>query len=172
MVAASADVNPKEAVLDPIFDDKTNRRRVTGPVEYAIDGKDETAWGIDLGPGLRNQPRKAVFVAETPIGLRGGTLLHVYLKQNHGGWNSDDNQNYNLGRLRVSVTTAPQTPSPTRCRAAVRAGTGRPEDRRTPAQEQAVFSLLADHRPGMGARQRPRSPPSGASIPRARPSSC
>ena len=33
------------------------------PVEFAIDGKDETAWGIDAGPGLRNQPRKAVFTA-------------------------------------------------------------------------------------------------------------
>ncbi len=45
------------------IDDKTDKRRVTGPVEFAIDGKDETAWGIDAGPGLRNQPRKAVFTA-------------------------------------------------------------------------------------------------------------
>ena len=29
------------------------------------------------------------------------------LEQNHGGWNSDDNQNNNLGRFRLSVTTAP-----------------------------------------------------------------
>ena len=25
-------------------------------------------------------------------------------KQMHGGWNSDDNMNYNLGRFRLSVT--------------------------------------------------------------------
>ena len=37
------------------------RSRVTGPIDFAIDGKDETAWGIDVGPGRRNQPRKAVF---------------------------------------------------------------------------------------------------------------
>src|SRR5262249_12141612 len=89
IASATADVNPAEAVLDPIFDDKTNRRRTTGKVEFAIDGKDETAWSIDVGPGLRNQPRKAVFVTESPAGVAGG-WLHVYLKQNHGGWNSDD----------------------------------------------------------------------------------
>ena len=32
----------------------------TGPVEFAIDGKDETAWTIDIGPGRSNVPRKAV----------------------------------------------------------------------------------------------------------------
>ena len=36
---------------------------MTGPVAFAIDGKDETAWGIDVGPGRRNRPRKAVFIA-------------------------------------------------------------------------------------------------------------
>ena len=47
-------------------------KRVTGPVEFAIDGKDETAWGIDAGPGRRNVPRKAVFVPEKPVELAGG----------------------------------------------------------------------------------------------------
>ena len=36
---------------------------MTGPIEFAIDGKDETAWGTDAGPGRRNQPRKAVFTS-------------------------------------------------------------------------------------------------------------
>ena len=49
--------------------------RVTGPVGFAIDGKDETAWGIDIGPGRRNVPRKAVFVAEKPVAFPGGTML-------------------------------------------------------------------------------------------------
>jgi mono/diheme cytochrome c family protein len=138
-VAATADVNPQEAPLHAIFDDKSGRRRVTGPVAYAIDGKDETAWGIDVGPGLRNQPRKAVFVAESPIAFEGGTLLRVFLKQNHGGWNSDDNQNNNLGRMRVSVTSTPGAaadPLP----AAVRRILGQSRERRSPAQQQAVFS--------------------------------
>ncbi|MBO0725305.1 MAG: DUF1549 domain-containing protein, partial [Blastocatellia bacterium] len=107
IVRATADYNQPERELEPIYYDKTNRRRLTGPIEFAIDGKDETAWGIDAGPGLRNQPRKAVFVAEKPIANEGGTILTFYLKQNHGGWNSDDNQNNNLGRIRLSITTTP-----------------------------------------------------------------
>ena len=53
---------PRARCRRPIYD-KSGKRRVTGPIEYAIDGKDETAWGIDAGPGRRNQPRKAVFRA-------------------------------------------------------------------------------------------------------------
>ncbi len=49
-VRATADVNPPETPLDPIFDDKSGKKRVTGPASFAIDGKDETAWGIDGGP--------------------------------------------------------------------------------------------------------------------------
>src|SRR5207245_5494925 len=79
IVRATADINAPETPLEPIFDDKSERRRVTGPIEYAIDGKDETAWGIDAGPGLRNQPRKGVFTAETPIPNPSGTLLTLYL---------------------------------------------------------------------------------------------
>ncbi|HEY3739274.1 MAG TPA: PSD1 and planctomycete cytochrome C domain-containing protein [Bryobacteraceae bacterium] len=106
-VRATADVNPPETELLKMYDDKSGKRRVTGPIDYAIDGKDETAWGTDNGPGLRNQPRQAVFVASEPFGFEGGTVLSVFLKQNHGGWNSDDNQNHNLGRFRLSITTDP-----------------------------------------------------------------
>ena len=70
IVSATADVNPAEKELGSIFDDKKNKRRVTGPIEYAIDRKDETAWGIDIGPGRSNVPRKAVFVLEKPISFR------------------------------------------------------------------------------------------------------
>ncbi|HEY8461774.1 MAG TPA: DUF1549 and DUF1553 domain-containing protein [Blastocatellia bacterium] len=139
IVRASADYSQPERELEPIFDDKSNRRRVTGPIEFAIDGKDETAWGIDAGPGLRNQPRKAVFVADKPITDEGGTILTFYLKQNHGGWNSNDNQNNNLGRMRLSITTAPDAvadPVP----AGVREILSIPSERRTQAQVQTVFS--------------------------------
>ncbi len=106
-VKATADVNPPEKPLDAIYDDKSGKQRVTGPVSFAIDGKDETAWGTDLDPGRRNQPRKAVFLADKPIAFAKGTLLTFHLTQNHGGWNSDDNQNHNLGRFRLSITTQP-----------------------------------------------------------------
>jgi hypothetical protein len=102
---ASADINLPERELDKIFFDKSGKRRVTGPIDFAIDGKEETAWGHDAGPVLRNLPRKAVFNLETPIDNSDGkAVLHVYLSQRHGGWNSDDNQNHNLGRIRLSVT--------------------------------------------------------------------
>jgi mono/diheme cytochrome c family protein len=138
IVRAAADYNQPERELEPIYDDKSKRRRVTGPVEFAIDGKDETAWGIDSGPGLRNQPRKAVFVAEKPIANEGGTILTFYLKQNHGGWNSDDNQNNNLGRMRLSITTAPDAvadPLPM----GVREILSIPSERRSQAQVQTLF---------------------------------
>ncbi len=139
IVSATSDVELPEKPLDAIYDDKSNKKRSTGPVAFAIDGKDETAWGTDSGPGRRNQPRKAVFVPEKPMGFKGGTTLILYLKQNHGGWNSDDNQNHNLGRFRLSVTgTADPVADP--LPASVRAAIGVPEERRTPAQEGAIFS--------------------------------
>ena len=104
-VKASADINLPEKPLDAMFDDRSKKKRVSGPIEFAIDGKDETSWGFDAGAGRRNAPRNAVFVAEKPVGFPGGTILNVYLKQNAGGWNSDDNQNCNLGRMRISFTT-------------------------------------------------------------------
>ncbi|MBL8203487.1 MAG: PSD1 domain-containing protein [Blastocatellia bacterium] len=139
IVNATADVNPPEKELDAMFYDKSNRRRVEGPIAFAIDDKDETAWGIDVGPGLRNVPRKAVFNFEKPIANDGGTLLTIYLRQNHGGWNSDDNMNNNLGRFRLSITTAPNAvadPLP----ANVREILSIPRDKRTKAQVDTVFS--------------------------------
>ncbi|MEP7339856.1 MAG: PSD1 and planctomycete cytochrome C domain-containing protein [Acidobacteriota bacterium] len=138
IVKATADFNQPERDLEAVFYDKTSRKRITGPIEFAIDGKDETAWGIDAGPGQRNVPRKAVFIAEKPISLEGETILTFYIKQNHGGWNSDDNQNNNLGRVRVSVTTAKDAvadPLP----ANVREILSLPRDHRSEAQTQAVF---------------------------------
>lgn len=135
---ATADFNPPETPLAAIFNDQTDRRRVTGPVDFAIDGKDATAWGTDAGPGRRNQPRKAVFVADKPVANEKGTVLVFGLKQNHGGWNSDDNQSHNLGRFRLSVTTADGAeadplPAPVREILAI------PSEKRSPAQVQTVF---------------------------------
>ena len=136
---ATADISLPEAELDSIYADKSKKRRVTGPVAFAIDGNDDTAWGIESGPGLRNQPRKAVFEAETPISNASGTILTFYLKQNHGGWNSDDNQNNNLGRFRLSITSASGVeadPLPGNVREILEIA----ESGRTPAQTQALFS--------------------------------
>ncbi|MGH9935948.1 MAG: PSD1 and planctomycete cytochrome C domain-containing protein [Blastocatellia bacterium] len=149
LIRATADYNQPERELGPIYDDKSKRRRVTGPIEFAIDGKDETAWGIDAGPGLRNQPRKAVFVAEKPIANDGGTILTFYLKQNHGGWNSDDNQNNNLGRMRLSITTATDAAADPLTKG-VREILSIPGEKRTQAQFQTVFSYWRTTVPEFG----------------------
>ena len=101
---ATADVNPPERELDKAFEDRSGKRRVTGPIEYAIDGNNLTAWGIDVGPGRSNVPRKAVFTLDKPLEEAGGVRLTFKLVQDHGGWNSDDNQTNNLGRFRFAVT--------------------------------------------------------------------
>ncbi|HEY3840134.1 MAG TPA: DUF1553 domain-containing protein, partial [Bryobacteraceae bacterium] len=139
LVKATADVNPPETPLASVFDDKSKKKRVTGPVEFAIDGNNDTAWGIDAGPGQRNQSRKAVFTFEKPVSFPQGTVLNVYLAMMHGGANSDDNENNNLGRVRLSVTSvadAVADPVP----ANVREILAIPRDQRSPAQVQAEFS--------------------------------
>lgn len=142
-VRASASVNPPEKPLDPIFDDRSGKKRVTGPIEFAVDGKVETAWGIDVGPGRSNQPREAVFVPKKPIETPNGAIVTIYLKQDHGGWNSDDNQSNNLGRVRLSIADsrgATANPIADPVPPAVRAILSIPIDKRSPRQIASVFS--------------------------------
>jgi len=138
LAKATADFNMPETPLEAIFDDKSGKKRVLGPVQFAIDGSNETAWGIDAGPGRRNQPRNAVFNPAEPVANDHGTILTFYLTQNHGGWNSDDNQSHNIGRFRLSITSAADAeadPVPARVREILAI----PPERRTPAQSQAIF---------------------------------
>ncbi len=83
-------------------------------------------------------PRVAVFVPEKPVELPDGGTLHFTLKQMHGGWNSDDNMNNNLGRFRLSVTDAAK-PDADPLPPLVRAALAVPSAKRTPAQAQTVF---------------------------------
>lgn len=139
LVKATSDANPPEKPLDPTFDDKTGKKRVTGPVDYAVDGKTETAWTADLGPGRSNVPRQAVFQLEKPVEFPNGAVVTVKLNQSHGGWNSDDNQNNNLGRFRLSVGVNPNAvadPIPARVRDALAIDPAR----RTREQVETIFS--------------------------------
>ena len=139
---ASADFNQPIRDLEAIYYDKQPAKRITGPVKFAIDGDAKSAWGIDAGPGRRNVDRKAVFVCEQPISVdTGGELvIHFGLQQNHGGWNSDDNQNNNLGRFRLSATAdeGPLTadPLPSRVRKILEI----PLEQRSAPQVAEVFS--------------------------------
>jgi mono/diheme cytochrome c family protein len=143
---AAASINAPEKPLHKIYADKTERRRVIGPIAFAIDGVDETAWGIDVDPVRRNRPCQAVFVPETPLENPEGTVLEVQLVQNHGGWNSDDNQNHNLGRFRLAVTGADEAIKDL-VAADVRLVLSIPSDQRTPAQTAMVFAAWRENSP-------------------------
>ncbi len=136
---AEADFSNAEKPLEAEFDDRSNSKRTYGPIAHAIDGKGDTAWGIDAGPGRRNTARQAVFIPEKPIETAGGVILHFHLEQGHGGWNSDDNQNHNLGRFRLTLTDAPN-PGLDPVPALLGPIVATPRDRRSPAQVHALFS--------------------------------
>lgn len=138
--SATTDFSNAVAPLEPNFDDKSGKKRVTGSVDFAIDGKDDTAWGIDAGPGRRNQERKAVFVASTNVAFPKGVILTFHLTQNHGGWNSDEHMNNNLGRFRLSVTSEAE-PKADPVRKRVRDIFEIPREKRTPAQVATLFSF-------------------------------
>jgi mono/diheme cytochrome c family protein len=136
---ATADVNPPETELEAKFNDKSGRRRVFGPVAFAIDGKEETGWGTDVGPGLRNQARQAVFNLAAPITNKDGVMLSFYLSQRHGGTNNNDNEQQGIGRFRLSMTTA-TTATADPLPANVREIFAIPREQRTKAQIETVFS--------------------------------
>ena len=135
---ATADFSNEETDLESPFSDGRDRLK-SGPVTMAIDGDNLTGWGIDAGPGRRNTSRKAVFRAEENIAFDGGTKLTVHLTQLHGGPNSDQNQNLNLGRFRLSWTDDPSAtadPVPMDIRAILETTV----NERSPIQKAQLFS--------------------------------
>ncbi|ELP30204.1 PSD1 and planctomycete cytochrome C domain-containing protein [Rhodopirellula baltica] len=112
-VRAFSDANPHRRTLKPQYRnrDADKDERVVGPPQYAIDGDEATAWTTDIGPGRSNQSRHIVFVPETPVVIDDDAEVTFTLVQKHGGWNSDDNQNFLIGRYRVSITDAADLPT-------------------------------------------------------------
>lgn len=104
--SASASVNPPDARLDPMRYPLNAGRgaddRITGHAGYAIDKNEKTAWTNDLGPGRSNVPQVLVMELETPLANATQLDIKTFLVQRHGGWNSDDNQTFNIGRFRLS----------------------------------------------------------------------
>jgi mono/diheme cytochrome c family protein len=138
--SATSDFSMPKSLLTPEHFDKAMSNRVVGPINFANDNDEGTAWGIDAGPGRRNADRVAVFQCDQPAGLAGGTVWDFRVIQRHGGPINDAHQNYNLGRFRISVTTnagpivADSVPKRVRDILAV------PRDKRSPQQIAAVFS--------------------------------
>ncbi|MEJ6579354.1 MAG: PSD1 and planctomycete cytochrome C domain-containing protein [Akkermansiaceae bacterium] len=109
--SAAASVNPPDAKLDPMRYPLNAGRgaddRITGHAGYAIDNNHKTAWTNDLGPGRSNDPQVLVMELETPLQNATQLDLKTFLVQRHGGWNSDDNQTFNIGRFRLSFSSSP-----------------------------------------------------------------
>ena len=104
---ATASVNPPVTPLDPMRFPATAERkpddRTTGPAAFALDGDQKTAWTNERDPARNNDPAVLTFELPEPF-KTGGTIHFNYnLSMNHGGFNSDDTQTYNLGRVRLSV---------------------------------------------------------------------
>ncbi len=72
-------------------------KKAIGPVSYLIDGKDETAWQADRGPGRRNQSSVAVLSFDKPIEVPAGTSIKIAMRMNNM-----------LGCCRFSITRSPQ----------------------------------------------------------------
>jgi mono/diheme cytochrome c family protein len=109
-------------------------------IRLAIDGNPKTSWSIDAGPGLRNQDRRAVFTPQSPVaGYDGGTLLKFSLEQKEfGGGAAERFEAPNIGRFRISLTTAPQPkadPLPPNARRIISI----PAGQRTAEQRREVF---------------------------------
>ncbi|QDV64224.1 PSD1 and planctomycete cytochrome C domain-containing protein [Crateriforma conspicua] len=103
---AWADRPTPKADLGPRYDNRKDTKRIIGSVDFAIDGDLTTAWSNDLGFPLANRSQTAWFRLAEPIEVPDGqhAIIHVYLAQRHGGWNSDDNQTFNVGRFKLSFT--------------------------------------------------------------------
>ncbi|MEM6978668.1 MAG: PSD1 and planctomycete cytochrome C domain-containing protein [Planctomycetota bacterium] len=114
-VRAISEINPEQRDLKPQYraKDALADDRVVGPASYAIDGDLKTAWTTDIGPGRSNTNRHIIFVPETPVQVDGRAKLTFNLIQKHGGWNSDDNQNFLIGRYRFGTTDAKSIPETT-----------------------------------------------------------
>ena len=104
---AVASVNPPVAKLDSMRFPSTAKRepddRSTGPASFAIDGDEKTGWTTELDPARNHDPAVITFELAEPFKADGTIHFKYNLVQRHGGFNSDDNQTFNLGRIRLSV---------------------------------------------------------------------
>jgi mono/diheme cytochrome c family protein len=104
-----ASVNPPVTKLDPIRFPSNSKRepddRTTGPGSFALDGDPKTAWTNERDPARNNEPAAMTFELTEPLKAEAKFHFKYRLALQHGGLNSDDNQTYNFGRVRISVAS-------------------------------------------------------------------
>jgi hypothetical protein len=121
LVNATADFSEPE-------NKQADGKKISGPVMYLIDGKDDTTWNADRGVGRRNQPSAAVVQFEPPLQFPAGTQLKL-------AWRMGDM----LGCLRYSITRQAAPAAPPVHHAAVLA-LSVPRAARMAEQNDAVFA--------------------------------
>lgn len=140
---APADQNDKDAKPEPLAISRASAdfAAASDPVKGAIDGSQKTSWGVDAGPGMRNQDRQAVFVLQRPAGYATGTKFTIQLSQKQ--YDAGREVRYeapNIGRFRLAVTTAPD-PRADSVPARVRRILAIPMGERSKEQQREVFSF-------------------------------
>ena len=102
-----ASVNPAVTALDHSLHPGTAKRepddRKTGPASFALDDDVKTAWTNERDPARNHDPAVLTFELAEPFQTGGTAHFKYTLTQRHGGFTSDDNMTYNLGRIRLSV---------------------------------------------------------------------
>jgi mono/diheme cytochrome c family protein len=105
-----ASVNPPVVPLDakrfPMNGKGEQNDRRTGPGAFALDGDEKTAWTNERDPARNQDPAVLTFELAEPLMSDSKTYLRYNLVQQHGGYNSDDNMTYNLGRIRLSISSS------------------------------------------------------------------
>jgi hypothetical protein len=96
-VTAAPEGDPVKAKPVALYNAQADFSQGDFPVANAIDGKKETGWAV--APEL-GRPHVAVFQTKEPLSILNGTTLTFALEQHFGG------KQHNLGKFRLSVTTA------------------------------------------------------------------
>lgn len=137
LAAATADFDSPERPIGKPFRKGDDDKRTLGPAAFLTDGKIETAWSPDRGPGRRNSPTEVVVRFKDPLTVPEGHTLRVGLLFKHGG--RDSRGSYHLGRFRVALTTAANAGAP-KISTAARLALAVPATARTPEQQSQLFS--------------------------------
>jgi mono/diheme cytochrome c family protein len=137
--AASAN-QPEAAQKIALKNPSGDFERAEFPVSNVIDGNLKTHWSSDAGPVRRNQNRRMVFAAGAPVGFEAGTVLTFQLAQKFDESIKIGNVMPNIGRFRISATTAEKPyadPLPTNVRHILSI----PAEQRTREQQREVFGF-------------------------------
>jgi mono/diheme cytochrome c family protein len=111
-----------------------------GPVAFAFDGKNETAWSADNGPARQYQDRTAVFEFEKPIEFAGGVRFTITMIQSHGRLDPEIDNNSEIGRFRFSITSSDQPALMPVIPRNVLLAARVPTEKRSDDEQQALFS--------------------------------